>query len=155
MPQRAVYNLQLIVSSCKRLSSLVNDILDFSKLKHKDIHVHLKPVDLHQAADVALKIIEPLADSKRLQMFNEVQRGIFILADENRLQQILNNLIGNAVKFTERGTILISASRIGSQIEIAVTDTGIGISPGKMASVHLIKGTRFLKRSNLAQKLIC
>lgn len=125
-------DLSMIISSGKRLSSLVNDILDFSKLKNFDIELQKKPLDLQSVAEIVLRINKPLISGKDLVLKNTVPDDLPpIEGDENRLQQIFNNLIGNAVKFTESGYIEISATKKGKEISIKVSDTGIGIPENK------------------------
>ncbi|RHX90783.1 ATP-binding protein [Leptospira stimsonii] len=121
--------LGMIVSSGERLSSLVNDIQDFSKLKHSDLNLRRIPVDSKQAADFTLELNRVGVDPSKTILLNEIEPNFPpLLADENRLQQILQNLVGNAIKFTEKGKIVVSARRIDEETaEISVTDTGIGI----------------------------
>ncbi len=103
-------NLLLIVQSGHRLATLVNDILDFSKLRHKTIELQLQPVGLREIAEVVLPLSEPLIRNKNLQLINAIPPDLPpAQADENRLQQILYNLVGNAIKFTEKGSVEISA----------------------------------------------
>jgi PAS domain S-box-containing protein len=103
-------NLLLIVQSGHRLATLVNDILDFSKLRHKTIELQLQPVGLREIAEVVLPLSQPLIRNKNLQLINAIPPDLPpAQADENRLQQILYNLVGNAIKFTEKGSVEISA----------------------------------------------
>ncbi|WP_424100374.1 ATP-binding protein [Moorena producens] len=126
-------NLSLIVSSGKRLTQLVNDLLDFSALKHKQINLKIKPVGMREITEVVLLLSRPLLANKNLQLINQVSSSIPpVDADENRLQQILYNLVGNAIKFTERGMIKVSAEVVTSYLKITVSDTGIGIPPDKL-----------------------
>jgi signal transduction histidine kinase/CheY-like chemotaxis protein len=125
-------DLSMIISSGKRLASLVNDILDFSKLKNFDIELQKKALDLQSVVEIVLRINKPLISGKDLLLKNSVSNDLpAIEGDENRLQQIFNNLIGNAVKFTESGSIEISAIKKGKEISIKVSDTGIGIPEKK------------------------
>ncbi|MEM9986746.1 MAG: ATP-binding protein, partial [Bacteroidota bacterium] len=129
-------NLAMIISSGKRLSSLVNDILDFSKLKNHEIELRHKPLDIHAVVDVVLRIHQPLIEGKDLKLINEIPVDTpLIMADEDRLQQILFNLVGNAAKFTERGFVKVSAATLPAMVEIAVTDTGIGIPENKREAI--------------------
>ncbi|NEP13244.1 MAG: ammonium transporter [Symploca sp. SIO2C1] len=118
------FNLNLIVSSGRRLSNLVNDILDFSKMFHKNIELQLKPVGLREIVEVVLKLSQPLIGYKELQLINGIPDYLPPAnADENRLQQILYNLIGNAIKFTKSGTVEISAVVVENQeLEIGEED---------------------------------
>jgi signal transduction histidine kinase/class 3 adenylate cyclase/ActR/RegA family two-component response regulator len=143
-------NLLLIAQSGRRLAALVNDILDFSKLKHKTIELQLKPVGMREIVEVVLNLSQPLIKNKNLQLINAIPSDLTPAeADENRLQQILYNLVGNAIKFTDSGIVEISANLqagegelgIGkteiesfrkSKIQITVSDTGIGIPEDKL-----------------------
>ncbi len=128
LPSRAIFYLRNIALSSKRLSLLVNDILDLVKMKHKELSVSLLPVDLSVAANHVIAFTVQLAGEKRISVENKIKKQLpFVLADENRLIQILFNLTGNAVKYTESGSITIDAREIGGSIEISVADTGIGI----------------------------
>ncbi len=106
-----IANLSMIVSSGKRLANLVNDILDFSKLKNQDIQLQLKPVDFRQITQIVLTISQPLATGKSLVLKNQIPPDFPpIYGDENRLQQIMYNLVGNAIKFTDSGEVTVSAN---------------------------------------------
>ncbi|MDF0551944.1 SpoIIE family protein phosphatase [Kamptonema sp. UHCC 0994] len=138
LPQTTQANLKLIVYSGRRLSSLVNDILDFSKLRHKNLELQLKPVDLRAVTNLVLTLSQPLIANQDLALVNAIPADILPAeADEDRLQQILHNLIGNAIKFTLKGSITISAEvvAIDSQIAITISDTGIGIPEDKLDSI--------------------
>ncbi len=125
-------NLFMIVSSGKRLSTLVNDILDFSKLKGQTLELQLKPVSLQQIIEIVVTLSQPLIGQKEVQLINAIAPDLPpVEADENRLQQILYNLVGNAIKFTEKGQIEISAKVVNHQLELMVFDTGIGIEEDK------------------------
>ncbi|MDH3245721.1 MAG: ATP-binding protein, partial [Saprospiraceae bacterium] len=129
-------NLSMVISSGKRLSSLVNDILDFSKLKNADINLDLKPVDMRALTGVVLTISRPLVMEKNVKLINAVEEGIpLVEGDENRLYQIMHNLIDNARKFTESGHVRISASEDDGMVRMAIEDTGIGIPENKMKAI--------------------
>jgi two-component system sensor histidine kinase ChiS len=130
------YNLAIVANSGKRLSNMINDILDFTKLKNQEIILQIKPVDLKTIIDTVLVLSKPLIKGKDLTLINEIESSfIAISADENRIQQILYNLIGNAVKFTEKGTIRVSAERMQDLVAVSVTDTGIGIPEDKFERI--------------------
>ncbi|MDM8566735.1 PocR ligand-binding domain-containing protein [Candidatus Halobeggiatoa sp. HSG11] len=136
MSGQAKNNLTMIAGSGKRLSSLVNDILDFSKLKHQDIELQLKPIALREIVDVVLTLSQTLVAKKSVKLINEIPADLpAALADENRLQQILYNLVGNAIKFTENGYIKVSVQIIEQQLQIVVADTGIGIPADKLERI--------------------
>lgn len=133
------YSLNLLVQSGKRLANLVNDILDFSKLQHHELHLHLQPVSLREIVEIVLQLDRVLVGCKNLQLINHISADLPLVdADENRLQQILHNLIGNAIKFTPQGTVSITATLVESpspQLKIAVSDTGIGIPSDQLDRV--------------------
>ncbi|MDB9526208.1 response regulator [Oscillatoria sp. CS-180] len=113
LPRQTKSNLAMIVASGRRLSALVDDILDFSQLQHDRVDINLRPVGIREAAEVVITLSRPLAHQKQVQLINAVSHKLPpALADENRLQQILHNLVGNAVKFTEYGMVGISAQII-------------------------------------------
>ena len=142
--QEQIINLLMIASSGRRLSTLVNDILDFSQLKHKNIELQIKPIAIRELTNVVLTLSQPLALKKSIQLINSISPEIpDVDADENRLQQVLYNLIGNAIKFTESGIVEVSAIVLHTAqsslitkkqrgiLEITVSDTGIGIAADK------------------------
>ncbi|MDM8565295.1 ATP-binding protein [Candidatus Halobeggiatoa sp. HSG11] len=128
-------NLTMIANSGKRLSTLINDILDFSKLKHREIELQLKPVSLQAMAKVVIFLSK--TSLGKLQLINSIPKELpSVHADENRLEQILYNLIGNAIKFTEYGKIEITAELIQDEwMQITISDTGIGIAKDKLTKI--------------------
>lgn len=131
--EETIDNLQMVVASGKRLSNLINDILDFSKLKNKEIELQKKSVDIRQLFEVVISVIKStIRQEGGLAIFNEIPDSIpLVYGDENRIQQIIYNLIGNAVKFTSNGYIKVTALVKEEFIEICVEDTGIGIPEDK------------------------
>ncbi|MDJ0840613.1 MAG: ATP-binding protein [Acidobacteriota bacterium] len=129
-------NLEMVVNSGRRLATLVDDVLDFSKLKNSSLELNLKPVDLRTLTEVVLTLSEPLVGGKDVRLINEVPSDLPpVEADENRLLQILHNLVGNGIKFTDRGHIKVSALLRGEQVAVYVSDTGIGISADQQEHV--------------------
>ena len=136
LPGKARENLAMIIASGKRLANLVNDILDFSKLRNKGITLHKRPVDVRVLVDVVLTLSRPLIRPKQLQLQNNVPQSLPpVTADEDRLFQILHNLVGNAIKFTEQGTVTITAKMIDDETVICVEDTGRGIPEESLESI--------------------
>jgi two-component system sensor histidine kinase ChiS len=129
-------NLGMVASSGRRLASLVNDLLDFSKLKEHDLGLQLRPVDLHALTGVVLAMLLPLAAAKRLRLVNRIDPDApLVAADEDRVQQILHNLVGNAIKFTDAGEVEVSAAREDTHLAITVADTGSGIPNDQQARI--------------------
>lgn len=136
LPGKARHNLSMVVSSGRRLANLVNDILDFSKLKDQSIELSKKPVDIHSLVDVVLTLSKPLTVGKNVTIVNEVDTDLpAALGDEDRLQQVLLNLVGNGVKFSERGVVKVSAAIKQGQLVISVSDEGVGIEQEKLDSI--------------------
>jgi signal transduction histidine kinase len=130
------YNLAIVSNSGKRLSNMINDILDFTKLKNKEIVLQIKPIDLKTIVDTVMILSKPLIKGKDLKLVNEIDSSMTLIsADENRIQQILYNLIGNAIKFTEKGQISVSAKIVDDMAAISVEDTGIGVSEDKFERI--------------------
>lgn len=145
LPIQTQTNLKMIVASGRRLSSLINDILDFSNLRKNKIELQVTAVDLHFAVNNVLELCQTLIGRKNLKLINHIPTHFpAAQADENRLQQILHNLVGNAIKFTERGIIEISAQiaerekkkgKKKKYLAVTISDTGIGIPSDKTQQI--------------------
>ncbi|MDH4261450.1 MAG: SpoIIE family protein phosphatase [Spirochaetia bacterium] len=126
-------NLELIISSAERLKNLVNDILDFEKSKSKELELQLQPLDLFDVTTYICNLFSRNVLANEVVIINKIKKDQFgVFADEDRLIQVFNNMIGNAVKFTEKGAITLGAhisKEDPSFLEIFVQDTGTGISP--------------------------
>ncbi len=132
------YNLSLITSSGRRLASLVNDILDFSELRQRKIQLQMRPLDMRSVTDMVLMLSQTLVGTKEIQFVNQIEADLpAARADENRVQQILHNLVGNAVKFTDAGTVSVSAVVQDEYLAITVSDTGIGIPEESLDRVFI------------------
>lgn len=136
-------NLGMVIASGKRLASLVNDLLDFSRVKNADLQLRTQPVDLRTIADLVLQVSHPFTKGKDIHLMNEIPTDLSaVLADEDRITQVLHNLVGNAIKFTEKGQVkiavdnqVIAANSSPSTVTIYVEDTGIGISKEKLVDI--------------------
>ncbi|MDH5766821.1 MAG: ATP-binding protein, partial [Gammaproteobacteria bacterium] len=137
--------IELLAESAERLTDLVQNLLDFSKLKNSDLKLKLMAVDLRNAVNICCETSASLINEKSITITNEIPHDFpLIFADENRLQQILLNLQGNAIKFTPQGNIKweatlqsIKSSQSNSKpmAEITITDTGIGINPENLETI--------------------
>lgn len=122
-------NLTVIQGMARRLSTLVGDILDLERIKRDDLPLFLSAIDLKVTVSIVLEVFEHVAPSKQIEMINRIPDDLpLVHADENRLNQVLTNVIGNAVKFTERGTVEIWAEQQNEFIKVVVADTGIGMA---------------------------
>ena len=128
--------LSLIASSGRRLSFLINDILDLSRLKEGDISLITAPINLSMLTNTVLVLSKPLLAGKTIELSNHISIDIPLAeGDINRVQQILHNLIGNAIKFTKEGAISVAARKMDDEIEVSVKDTGIGIPADKFETI--------------------
>lgn len=122
-------------SCTSSLLNVINDILDFSKLEEGKLNVENIGFDIKKLFDKIIKSNTPFANEKGIKLIGTFSSNInqFLMGDPNRLQQILNNLIHNAIKFTERGTVRVEVAPTEKnkghiELKFAVMDTGIGIS---------------------------
>ena len=129
-PKQADY-ARIIHQSGEHLLSLVRDLLDVSKIESGKFSVVADPFALDEVVPMAVDTLRPLAMSKGITLICDMAAGLpDMLADRRAIRQILINLVSNACKFTDKGgTVTVSARRSGASIELAVTDTGIGIAP--------------------------
>jgi len=131
-----VQMIERILSNGKALLALIDDILDLSKVEAGRLELRLEPVDLVQLACDTLGELQSLADEKRLTLELDARlHDPTVVGDRVRLRQILVNLLSNALKFTERGSVRVELNEADSEIEIAVSDTGIGISPDQQEHI--------------------
>lgn len=128
LTERQAQNLSIVMGSGRRLTHLVNELLDYSKMKHGDIVLYRNSIDLRAAVDSVIRIHQFLLGGKPILLVNNIP-GNFpeVYADGNRLIQVLHNLIGNAIKFSDRGAVEINAEITREMALIQVKDTGLGI----------------------------
>lgn len=129
-------NAGLILQSARRLSHLINDILDYSRMKERDLILNLADLDLGVQVEKVIRSLEFVSRSKGVPIFNNIRPKIFFVrADEQRLQQILFNIIGNGVKFTSNGSVTVDAGPEAGYIAVHISDTGSGIAENQVAEV--------------------
>ncbi len=132
--QDRILFIKLIRNNGEMLLNLINDIIDISKIEANLLSVRKRQVKLDKfLAELQNHYKEILTSRKdkiiQFSIDNTVNPDVSILTDEIRLKQILDNLIGNAIKFTTRGSIVLDVKMVGEVIYFSVTDTGIGIPP--------------------------
>lgn len=123
--------LGMVRGSARHLLALINDVLDISKIEAGQMSVRSETVELRPLLDRVLSVVKPLADRKHLELQLETAPALPpMVSDERRLEQILINLLNNAVKFTERGSVTLDAAPVdGGFVRLRVTDMGEGIRP--------------------------
>lgn len=122
--------------SAHHLLALINDVLDISKIEAGQLEVRHDPFDLRTAIENALRMITPQAQKKGLALSAAIASGVgLIVSDQRRVEQILINLLTNAVKFTERGEVRLECETRPGWVTLRVRDTGIGIRPEDMDKI--------------------
>jgi len=122
--------LQAISRNVKAQVRLIDDLLDVSRIASGKMRLEVRPVEVAPIVEAALEAIGPAAEAKNIRVATVIDPAGVVLGDPDRLQQVVWNLVSNAVKFTpKRGRIQVAVSRINSHVEITVSDNGKGISP--------------------------
>ncbi len=122
-------DLDTIISEGNRLSELIDDLLDITKIEAGKIELEIKPVSVSEIIERATAIISNSCKQHGIELVTDIKQGLpDIAGDMNRLEQVMINLISNAVKSTEKGSITCRACQTSNKIMISVIDTGAGIS---------------------------
>jgi CheY-like chemotaxis protein len=137
--------IDTVYSSAESLLTIINDILDFSKIESGKLEFECQPVDLRSCIEESLDLLSAKVSEKEIDLAYQIEDGVpaQVLGDVTRLRQIIVNLLGNAVKFTDRGEIVAMVKVIGApenpaqptapwQLHFSVRDTGIGIRPERL-----------------------
>jgi signal transduction histidine kinase len=123
--------LNKVVNSAKHLLSLINDVLDMSKIESGSLNLFVEEgVNLNQIMDSAVAAMPALIVEKEVEVKVDIEPDLpLIVADRQRILQVMLNILSNACKFTQEGSIKVSARRTGEEILVSVEDTGPGIAP--------------------------
>ncbi|MFZ5918266.1 MAG: PAS domain-containing protein [Chloroflexota bacterium] len=128
--------LGMVQNSARHLLALINDVLDISKIEAGQLEVAREPFDLRAAVERVVEAVAPLAEKKGLTLATELGPEVGqIVSDRRRVEQVLLNLVNNAVKFTDAGQVQVGCHVAGDRLVTRVIDTGIGIKPEDMASL--------------------
>jgi len=120
--------IELIVKSTGRLMSTIDDILDFSRLESRNYTVISKPADIIKVTKAILEVLEPLAADKDLFLtFESATDSIIVEMDQQAYGKVLTNIVGNAIKFSYSGGVIVSIEHIEDRCRIRIKDTGAGI----------------------------
>ena len=125
-------NLERIRVGSRHLLDLINDVLDLARADARKLELDARPIDVRATVEEVAALLDGQASQAGLTLSADVPPSLpFVNADLQRLRQILTNLIGNAIKFTPKGSVHLAASvdESASRVRIAVSDTGIGIDP--------------------------
>jgi PAS domain S-box-containing protein len=128
--------LSMVQSSSRHLLALINDVLDISKIEAGQLELSSTSFELGQSIEKMVKLVSPLAETKgiglRLDIAGDIER---VITDQRRLEQIILNLLNNAVKFTEKGHVRISCRIENDHYLLSVSDTGIGMRPEELPNL--------------------
>src|SRR5258705_106273 len=133
--------LELVRSSSEALLMILNDILDYSKIEAEHLELEAIPFDISKVVHATASLLAVRAREKHLELLAEVDADVprAVRGDPTRLRQVLMNLIGNAIKFTEQGEVVVSVGAAQTDgnvsLSVVVRDTGIGIAAEHVASV--------------------
>lgn len=125
-------SLEIVRDNTDRLTNLIDDLLELGRAEAGKLHLIIQPINLRTTIGAAVEVLQPQLSAKSMQLEIQIADNLpLIEADDQRIMQILTNLISNAIKYTYTGgTITISARPVGDQeVEIRVRDTGVGMSP--------------------------
>jgi len=126
-------NIDIIVSEGERLTALINDVLDLAKMEAGKIEWKMEPLSVVDVVEHATATLSSLLEQKGLVLQLDRETGLpLVIGDKNRLMQVVINLVSNAIKFTDAGSITCSVARRGAGVVICVQDTGTGIAPADL-----------------------
>jgi signal transduction histidine kinase len=129
-PARTERALDAIERNAGAQIRLVEDLLDISRIVTGKMRLELRPVSVPTVVEAALDSVRPAAEAKGILLESLIDQKAAVLGDPDRLQQVVWNLVSNAIKFTPgRGRVTIAVRRVGSDVEVVVSDTGLGIDP--------------------------
>lgn len=120
-------DLEIIDKSADGIANLVNDMLDVSRIEQKRMSVEMKPVDITSVTTEVLTQLNAQAMEKKLTLNYQKTVPLIIMADEQKLKQVLVNIIGNSIKYTPAGSVSVSHETSGDKVKTLITDTGMGI----------------------------
>ncbi len=136
VPAKAQTVLERVQANGKHLLGLINDVLDLSKIEAGQLVLAAEDYSVADMVTTVMSATESLARNKKLGLESAIPAGLPRgTADARRLTQVLLNLVGNAIKFTDEGKVVISAARAGENFELSVIDTGPGIAPADQAKI--------------------
>jgi signal transduction histidine kinase len=128
--------LGMVQGSARHLLELINDVLDISKIEADQIVLSNELFDMGEAIRKSVEKILPMADKKGLKLTAEINPQIIMISnDRRRVEQILLNLLNNAVKFTDHGQVKLDCRVENDRLVIRISDTGIGIKPEDMQTL--------------------
>jgi len=127
--------IEKVLRNGRQLLTLINDVLDLNQIERGRLALDCQRVEIPPLLDAVLDVCTPLAAQKGLRFVRDYAAAPAILADEVRVREIFTNVLANACKFTERGTVTIRAAASGAMVRLEVADTGVGIPADRYDAV--------------------
>jgi len=129
-------DLGRVTTAADNLLGLINGLLDLSKIEAGRMELTVEEVDIRPIVEDVVALVHPQSDAKEIEVRAKIPTEVpTILADRARFRQVLVNLVSNAVKFTDKGAVILSATTGDGWVTVSVSDTGIGISPDAQAYI--------------------
>jgi signal transduction histidine kinase len=128
-------DLTTLDSLSRDLNSLIDDLLDVSRIEQGRLKVTISETNIDEIVSKVITTFSPVAKSQNLEIIYEKTDLPKIQSDPERIRQVITNLVSNAIKYSQRGTITITSSKKENLLEIAVKDTGIGIPADKLPTL--------------------
>jgi signal transduction histidine kinase len=137
--------LELLVRNARRLERLATDILEVSRIESNSLRLNKEQFDMNVKIRNIIEDVKSLSKlDKKLEIQSKTSEPLFVEADKTRIFEVISNLIRNAMKFTEEGTIVVKAEKKGADVQVEVKDTGTGIDPEIMPRLF----TKFATKSD-------
>jgi len=136
LSEEEINYLRVIDRNGKNLLNLINDILDLSKIESGKIELYFEDTNLYEILNLAVDNIEPLSAEKNIKLIKKIPPDItHIQTDQKRFLQVVENIVANAVKFTNKGSVTVTARNDDKNLYVEVIDTGIGISKNDISHI--------------------
>jgi signal transduction histidine kinase len=126
----------MVQGSARHLLALINDVLDISKIEAGQLAVQREPFDLRGSIEKVVEAMRPLAERNGLTLRHQIAlESDLLVSDQRRVEQVLTNLLGNSIKFTEQGEVCLTCVSCGDWVTVCVRDTGIGIQEEHLGEI--------------------
>jgi len=142
-------DLEVVHRNCEHLADMINDVLDLTRIEADRMVLYKERVDIDQVIDSAVEAVHPLLESKQLALLISVPENLpEVYCDHTRIEQVVLNLMSNAVRYTKEGKITVTVAQREQHVLVSVTDTGPGIPPEDVERIFepFCQGTRELWR---------
>lgn len=135
-PPNLRQDIEQIYKSSEHLSRLIDDILDLAQIEAQRLELKREPADLADVAREAADMVRPRLESKGLKFLESYEEGLPVLSlDRTRVRQVILNLLNNAVRFTEQGSVSVAVSANHEEVVLSVADTGVGIAAEQLPRI--------------------